>query len=298
MAVFQTYQASAGNREDLIDVITNIAHEETPLLSTFKRSKARSTKHDWMQDALEGGTAINKIVEGAATTYGTLVARTRVYNYTQIMERSYEVSETQEWVDVAGVSSEMSYQAAKAMKNLALDIEYALVNGSSAAGASATAREMNGVLAFIATNVNSATASRALTNTIYNDALQTTYGNSKVRVSDIYCGGFQKRTISGFTTPNTRYVDSGEKKFTTAIDVYDGDFGRQKIHLHYIMGTSNADKLIGIDPAYWKTAWGKPPKAEKMPKVGDSHRGRVSCEVTLEALHEKTGLKILNLTTS
>lgn len=298
MAVFQTYQASAGNREDLIDVITNISHTDTPILSMLGRAKATSTKHEWLTDSVSGGTSINKAVEGADTTFPTLTARTRVFNYTQNLEEPFQISEDQEAVNPAGVAGEFAYQMKKAMQELAVDIEYSLVNGASASGASGTAREMNGIVAFITTNVNSATAARALTNTIYNDGLQTVFGNSKVRISDIFAGGFQKRTISGFSTANTRYVDVSGKKLQTAIDVYEGDFGRQKIHLHYQIGAAIPGTLIGVDPSYWKTAWLQPVKSEKLSKSGDSIKARVYCKLTLEARNEKSGVKWSQLTTS
>lgn len=298
MAVFQSYQASAGNREDLINVIENISHTETPLLSTLGRGKATSTKHEWLTDTVAGGTSVNKIVEGATTTFPTLAARTRVSNYTQILEEPFQVSDTQEAMNPAGIASEFGYQMKKAMQELAVDIEYSLVNGASAVGASGTAREMNGVVAAITTNVNSATAARALTNTIYNDGLQTVFANSKVRISDIFAGGFQKRQISGFSTANTRYVDVAGKKLQTAIDVYEGDFGRQKIHLHYQIGAAIPGTLIGLDPSYWKTAWLQPVKTEKLAKDGGNLKARAWCELTLEYRNEKSGVKWSQLTTS
>ena len=43
--IFQTYQA-IGNREDLIDIITDISPLETPMLSSFGKTKATATYHE------------------------------------------------------------------------------------------------------------------------------------------------------------------------------------------------------------------------------------------------------------
>jgi len=42
--VFQAY-AAIGNREDLIDLITNISPLDTPMLSRFARTVATATYH-------------------------------------------------------------------------------------------------------------------------------------------------------------------------------------------------------------------------------------------------------------
>ena len=68
----------------------------------------------------------------------------------------FTISETQRAIVAAGRNDEVDYQTLKMSKSLARDIEYALVlNSSSAAGASATARQLKGVLGWITSNVGS-----------------------------------------------------------------------------------------------------------------------------------------------
>jgi len=45
MAVLSSYTQS-GNREDLIDVVTRVAVEETPFLSSIAKTKATGTLHE------------------------------------------------------------------------------------------------------------------------------------------------------------------------------------------------------------------------------------------------------------
>ena len=48
---FKTYE-SVGNREDLSDVIYNIAPSDTPVLTAIGSTSADSTKHEWQTDDL------------------------------------------------------------------------------------------------------------------------------------------------------------------------------------------------------------------------------------------------------
>ena len=53
---FDSYDAT-GIREDLRDVIYNVSPEETPFLSTCKKTRATNTYHEWLQDTLRASAA-------------------------------------------------------------------------------------------------------------------------------------------------------------------------------------------------------------------------------------------------
>lgn len=166
--------------------------------------------------------ASNKVVEGTDVDAPSLSPTTRVGNYTQILRKAWRVSDTQEAIDKAGRDSENSYQMAKKMKELARDIEYALVNGSEASGATGTAREMKGVLNFISTNVEtgSGTGDEDLTEEMYNDLLETIWeagGNPDVT----YASGPQKRKISNFSANSTRNIGAESNRLVASVDVYE-----------------------------------------------------------------------------
>ena len=135
---FQTYQA-VGDREDLSDVIYSISPVETPFLTMAARDKATATLTEWQTDALLAAAG-NKNIEGddPAATSGTSVPTSRLGMYCQISAKYAVVSDTQQAVDKAGRSSEMSYQIAKRLGELKRDMEYAAMNhqGSSAGSAS------------------------------------------------------------------------------------------------------------------------------------------------------------------
>jgi hypothetical protein len=295
MAIFTTYNQN-GNREDLLDIIVNITPTETPMLSGFKKGKAKGTLHEWMQDSL-AAVGNSKVVEGSDAAFGTLAARTRVGNYTQINRKTFQVSDTMDVIEKAGVNGgEYEYQMAKALKELARDMENDIVTGASAAGAStSTVRATRGVLSFIATNVETGAATpgtEALTETLYNDALQTIYtagGNPDTT----YCNGFQKRKISNFTSSAQRNIEASSKKMIASLDVYESDFGLQRVILDRYMTTS---VVALLQKDMWKVAMLRPVKHTPISRIGSSRRGMVEAEWTLEALSEASNGKITELT--
>lgn len=170
MAVLQTYQASAGNREDLIPIITMISPNDTPMLSSLQTKKATGMTHEWLTDSL-ANPALNAQVEGSDATFGTLTPRVRVQNYIQNIRKTGQISDNQQAVLKAGVKNEYSYQLEKATKEIALDTERAMTQGSRSLGAAGTPATMGGMLYYlqsnrtdaVAPNVGTATAGAATT---------------------------------------------------------------------------------------------------------------------------------------
>lgn len=293
--LFKTYDA-AGIREDLIDLITDISPTETPMLSRFSKVKATNKYHEWQTDAL-AAAASNAIVEGADAESAALTATTRTGNYTQISRKIWRTTETMEAVNKAGRSSEFSYQMAKKMKELARDMEYALVNGTGNSGASGTARELKGVVSWIATNTGTGThataTAAALTESQYNDLLQKIFNNGG-NPDVTYANGFQKRKISAFSTPSTRNINVEDKKLVTSVDVYESDFGIQKILLDRYCP---ADTVLALEEDKWRVAMLRPVKYKELPDNGGGPKGMVEAEYTLESLNEKASGKLTALYT-
>jgi hypothetical protein len=292
----QTYQA-VGNKEDLLDVITNISPLETPMFSAFGKSKAKGTYHEWLSDELAAATA-NAHVEGADYVFARRNPRVRTGNYTQVFVTPVEVSDTQRAVETAGLEDEYAYQMAKALKEHARDIEYAFASTANTgnSGASGTARQLKGVMAWITTTNITGTGSgdETLTETMFNDALQAIW-NKGGRPDAVYANGFQKRKISGFTASSTKFVEASEKEIVAGVDVYDSDFGRVKIVADRYM---NAAQVAILQSDLWKTAVLRPTKHIEVAKVGSATRGVIETELTLESRNEAGSGKITELATS
>lgn len=285
-----------GNREDLTDIIAVITRHDTPIFSSLQKVKASATTHEWQTDTLSTGNS-NAQIEGADFSFSIPGARTRVSNYTQIFSKSLEVSETQRAVSTAGLEDEFAYQMEKRMKEIATDIETALITGTGNSGASGTARELTGILSAITTNVETGTGTgnEALTETMYNDLLQTVWAGGG-RPDYTYVNGFQKRQISGFSTSNQRYLEvTGEGELKNTIAVYESDFGRQRIELDSFM-TSSVVACLQRD--MWAVAQLRPVRVVDVATVGDAKRGALVGELTLEYRNEASSGQITQLSTS
>lgn len=294
-SALKTYDA-VGNREDLTDVIAVITRHETPLYSGLEKVQAHARLHEWQTDSLTTGSA-NAQIEGADFTFAIPGARTRVTNNTQIFSKSLEVSETQREVSVAGLEDEFAYQIEKKMKEIATDIEKALITGTGNSGASGTARELKGALAFMTTNVETGTGTgtETLTETMYNNLLQSIW-NAGGRPDTTYVNGFQKRKISSFATNNQRYAEVGsDGELRNYVSVYYSDFGTQKIELDSFMST---DKVMALQKDMWKIAVLRGIKNVDVATVGDAKRGALVGELTLEARNEAASGQITGLATS
>lgn len=293
----QTYQA-VGNREDLTDLIATITRRETPIFSSLRKVKATGVLHEWQTDSLTTGSA-NAAIEGASWSFSKPSARTRVNAYTQIFTKTWEVSETQRAVSVAGLEDEFAYQMDKKMKEIATDVEKALITATGNSGASGTGRELKGFLSFLTTNVETGTgtATEALTETMYNDLLQTIWAAGG-RPDVAYVNGFQKRQLSAFATNSQRYQEVREDgTLYNYVSVYNSDFGRQAVELDPFMST---DVVLVVQKDMAAVAVLRGIKSVSIPSMyaGDSTQGAIVGELTLEVRNEAAHGQITGLTTS
>jgi len=280
------------NRDDLTDVITNISPTQTPIVTMIGTTKAKSTYHEFPEDTLSDATA-NAYIEGAPDTTVAAPARNRNGNYTQIMKRGYEVTETQQAVDKAGVDDEYGYQMLKAMKELSRDLEYAVtLNGAKSAGTKTAARTMAGIGNLISTNklANGGTA-RVINKTLITQALQSAWTKGGEPDKLIVSGG-NKVNISGMTTSNTKNVDAKKKELIEAVDVFDTDFGRVEIKASRFMPDTS---IYVLDPQYISIAWLRRFKKKDLPATSDAVSGVITGEMTLEFKGEAGQAQIVDL---
>jgi len=116
-----------GNREQLLDIISLIEPEMTPVFSMARKKKATSTFPEWQVDSMEE-PSFDGVDEGEdVTTFANKRANSaRLGNYIQKFRRSYQVSDIQELVDTAGVKSEFAYAKAKSVREMKRDAEAAI----------------------------------------------------------------------------------------------------------------------------------------------------------------------------
>jgi hypothetical protein len=288
----KTYGA-IGQREDLTDVIAVITRHETPLFSGLEKVKARGVYHEWQIDTLSTGSA-NNAIEGADFSFAIPGYRTRTGAYTQIFTKSLEVSETLRAVSVAGLEDEFAYQMEKRMKEIATDIEKALVTATGNSGASGTARRLKGIFSWMSTNseTGTGTATEYLTESMYNKLLQTIW-TAGGRPDTTYVNGFQKRKISAFATSNARYQEVTEDgALKNYVSLYESDFGKQRIELDPFVDT---DKVACLQKDMWKVAVLRGISPVDVATVGDAKRGALVGELTLESRNQAASGKVISL---
>ena len=286
---------AVGNKEDVSDIITNIAPYDTPLYSRIGKTKATQVLHEWLEDEL-GQPVVNQQNEGY--TYFTVNAtpRTRLHNYTQIMHRGIQVTDSQEAVLHYGVRSEMAYQMAKTLKELAFDCEKALIEQNTQSPGSMTAPRIFGGLPFwIVTNVfDNSGGLRPLTFDLVNTALEQTW-TAGGKPSILLVSPRNKRVISTFTAGSTKYMDGNKtNKLTNMISVLETDFGTLQCITDRFMPINN-EEIYGLSPEYMKKAFLRPFKTGDIPKINDMQRRMINGEWTLEMRAEKAHFVIKDL---
>ena len=295
---YTTYD-TVGMREDLIDVISNIDPVSTWFQSNIGNARASQRYHEWLLDSL-AAPAANAQIEGDVLTATAIVPPVRSANYCQILNKKFSITETEEVTEKAGRASEIAYQKAKNLKELANDIEYALiVNSSAVSGGTATARQLKGLTGWITSNnvTGTGTESQPLTETLFNDGLQLVW-NAGGKPSNCLMGAFQKRKIDAFTS-NTKNVNADENKLVNHIAVYESPFGTVSLRIHHIMQSEAPSKIFILgDMQLWKKAYLRKLQWKELPYTGFARFWGCEAELTLESRAEAGSGVIAELTTS
>ncbi len=289
MAVYQTYKAST-NHEDLTDVLTKIGDMTTPVYSKLRKVSAKNTLHEWSTYEHDSAAA-NAQIEGATYEYGALTAPSRLTNYTQIFRKTFQVSNTQQAVDPAGMEDEYAFRVQVALEAIGRDIEKALVTGSGNSGASGTGRELKGIMGFITTNISSGTGTgRALTEAELNSLIQDCYENGGR--PDWLLGSYTQVNKLAQLMSSDRTYNDGNKEFTSQMLVYSSPFGRLMVE-----GDSQvADtELAVLQKDMWAIAQLRPVAKKDTPETADAKNGVLIGELTLEARAEKMNGKMTRL---
>jgi Family of unknown function (DUF5309) len=298
---FKTYD-QVGKKEDISDVISNIAPTATPFQSLIGQESVSNTVYQWQEDDL-AAVAANAAVEGADGTDADLTATTMRSNYTQIMAKTIKVSATADAVSTYGRAKETAYQLSKKSAELKREFEYALVGSArnAAAGSTSVARQFGNVWGQDASSnaiINSAVITNnavaaALTEAMVLSTNQKLY-EAGGEASYIMVKPADSLIIAGFAAASgrTRDFDTGTK-VVNVVDLYVSPFGTQKVVLNRFM---KADSALLFDPANWKKAVLRPFSRTLLAKTGDADRHFIVGEFGLKHVNYKASGAITGLT--
>jgi len=295
-----------GVREQLSDAIYNISPTETPFITNAGRGKLSNTLFEWQTDALATAITTNQQIEGDdITSYDAVTPTVRLGNYSQISRKTVVISETEEVVDKAGRSSELSYQLAKKAKELKRDMEADLLaNKGAAAGSTTVARKTGSLLAFLKTNINKASdgtapvytsiptdvwtdgTARATSETILKSVISQCW-TSGAEPGTIMVGAFNKQATSAFAgivELMSQQNKGGQATIIGAANTYVSDFGNLTVVPNRFQRTST---MFVLDWDYVSVDYLRPFKQTPLATTGDAQKRMLIAEYGLRVKNEK-----------
>lgn len=324
---FDTTNTGSGvsNREDLTDVLTILAPEETPILSSANKQKASATKVEWTVDALSAPSTAG-IAEGADVTTFTdqFAGRARLGNRVQKFRRDYKVSDLQEAVDSVG-PAKVAQAEAKAIRELKRDIEASLASANTQTtedGAGAVNR-LGGLGDWIQNAAGSANVPAAFRTpaTSIADVTDGTFAETELNslISSIFkvtgstnnlmlvadtalrqdISDFAR--IGGASGDSVRSVNYGGESGTIklSVDLYQSDHGIVSVVnanpdcMPTQAGTAGMAGYL-VNPEYYGVHELIPMGSSRLPNLGGGERGFVDCALTLGVYHPGAHGKIVS----
>ena len=300
---FTSFDAK-GIREELANVISNIAPEETPFTSNVGSENVSNTFFEWQIDDLSAVDTTAIIDGDDVASFDATTATVRVGNYTQIRRRSMIIADNLGFQDLAGRNDEVAYQLAKRGKEIKRDLETIYTgNTARSAGSASAGRVTAGLGAWIATNVNKATdgtnptavdgsdarndgTQRDFTEAMLKDVMQKAYtegGNPSI----LMVGPYNKTVVSGFAgIAAQRYQapTDGPTTIIGAADVYLSDFGALTVVPNRFSRERDAWCL---DTEYASIATLRPIQKVDLARTGDAEKSMLICETGVKISNEK-----------
>lgn len=288
-----TYERT-DRREDLLSILKDISPlDMNYLVDNLGSADANGTLHEWPVRHIDRATSVTHRAEGFTAGEGTPSDPTRSNNITAIVAEEVKVSGTAKEVDYAVDKDPFVDQKEIALRKLKQEMEYVLVNGSKASGASGTARQAAGLDTVISTHVTARSSGTSMSVTELEDIQQDIWdsvGNGFVGKT-LLVPMQMARTISNFTTNITNYVNETDTLYKN-IKTFEGAAGQAKIIPHKdVRNTGGSVTVYLINDEMYRTAYLRRPFWKDLATSGDYETGMYVTEFTLESLAEKASAK-------
>ena len=309
--------SAVSNREDLTDVLTILAPEETPILSMANKERASATNVEWTVDTLAAPVTTG-ISEGADVTAFTdkFAGRAKLNNRIQKFRRDYMVSDLQEAVDSVG-PAKIAQAEAKAIRELKRDVEATLASNNDRAteDGAGTASALRGLGDWLDSAGPSDVPSdyRTPSDSIVDAGTNFTESNLNAIISSVFkvTGNTNnlmlvadvalRQDISDFarfgidatdgSNAGVRSVnyDGGAGTIKLSVDLYESDHGVVSVVNANpdCMPTTNPVNYTGylLNPEYYGVHELIPMGSTRLPNLGGGERGFVDCALTLGMYH-------------
>ena len=294
------YTVTNEMRESLLEIMRDVSpNEDTYFISNMAKGPVATQRlHEWNIYHEARATAVGGIAEGAETSYGDLQTEVRSNNTTAILAESVKLSRTKASIAMITGEDAMGKEKERALRRLKSKMEFAIVNGVYAAGASGTARQLAGIDACVTTNVSNHSSAVSFTETVLNGMVQNSWDAVGANyVADVLAVPVVlKRRIASFGTNLTRNVNAADKRLTQEVRVYDSEVGKTVMviahkDIHKAAGTLTAllvredmfelSFLVNSGEPHW----------EERAKSGDTEQGTYITEFTLVSFDEQASVK-------
>lgn len=302
--------SAVGVRENLIDVIYNVAPTDTPFSASIGKAKATSPLlYEWQTDTLAAPSTANAQLQGDdIASFDVVTATVRRGNRIQTSRKTAIISAQEQLALKAGRKDEIAYQIMKKGKELRRDIELiCLANqGAVAPVSGATAGTIGAVLAWVKTNTDKGSGGadpsvadgtgtrtdgtlRTFAETLMKNVLQKVYIASGEQPDLIMAPPNLKATISTFPANSTRYIDAEAKELIAGVDVYVSDWGSHRVVPNRFMRNGLAGtgrEILAINTDMWKMVWFRPITMQKLAKTGDADKFMLVADWSIQSSNE------------
>jgi len=303
-ALFERSQV--GKREDLADYISLVDAKDTPIVSMApKGNKPGNTLLQWQADNMPAAVTTGSVDGVDVSSYENLNSgRAIISNYIQVFQRAIRVSPLAVDVSVvAGLRDELAGMVAKGIKLLKRDMEATVSSNNDAQADNGTVAYLTKALGtWISTSGGSTlqvpsayrtpsasiatTATASLTETNIQAVLTSIYGQTGTfKDYDGVVGTNLKRAFSnllftttlsststvgvtgaGGTAIRTFSRDANSDAYIASVDIFEGDFGRIKLHPSLFM--PDADNGYVLDMELLELRYTNLPEVTELPDAG------------------------------
>lgn len=274
-------------------LVTAVAANVLTVVRSYGGSTAVALANDMVLHTLG-----NAALEGADAPAVRFTNRARRRNYTQIFTAAVEVSGTLQATPGLGIADELDFQKQERLRELLRDLENCVINGvapiANPEGSSSVRRSMNGLVSLISTNefqpgqnglpLGGGSGDDELTEELLNASLRRIWEQSSGTVDTIVVGGAQKRRINSFASASRSFA-AADTRYRDMIGVYESDFGVCKVILSRWVAP---DSVLFLDSSRIEVLplTGRSFQFKPLAPTGDSHRGLVLGEYTVEVRNE------------
>lgn len=301
-------------KEDLSDLVEQIAPEETPFYSMLSKQKLRGRIAEWLVDDIGDPDKDNASAEGAAFTEKAQYVAQRRSSQRQIFTEYVDVSRTLMALDTVGAKDELIHQTALKTKKMKIDAEAALVSENASFDGSTDGKpKLAGMGAWISTNVSHGTGgstpgfsngavaapvagtTRVLTEAMFTDVLQQAWNRGGSGITKAFAPTALKVKMGEFVGNAERTIDGSGKVVSRGIKVFDGDFHAVDVIPHRFV---KATTVIAFDPEKWALGVVSPLISEPLGKQTDGVRKALTHEITLICRNERANAKVADVRAS